>query len=315
MTSARAISTVADVSIALLVVAVCIGVLVTGLTGGTETHDPVAAAHTAETLGTSTVAVNYSLAPVLAAADSERVSDPGEYEDGDLRRVSHAPALGHLARAATLALGFKTPAGWERVVPFAYESQLDGPVQASLVASSFETNATAVWEPFDNASVRGTASVGPTPPHNADTSLVRMTVPSEFPSVRTEAMAAVEGDDEYSVVADIVATAVIEGQFPLAATQRVLEGDGPERDVAVARYLNTADLVAGTSRGVPAIAENLDREDADAAVLNNHLADHLATQLEAELAATFDTPTAAARAVSTGEVTVSITTWETTNGK
>jgi hypothetical protein len=310
MASARAISTVADVSIALLVVAVCIGVLVTGLTGGTETHDPVEAAHTAETLGTSTVAVNYSLAPVLAAADSERVSDPDEYEDGDLRRVSHAPALGHLARAATLALGFETPAGRERVVPFAYESQLDGPVQASLVASSFETNATAVWEPFDNASVRGTASVGPTPPHNADTSLVRMTVPSEFPSVRTEAMAA----DEYGVVADIVATAVIEGQFPRPATQRVLEGDGPERDVAVARYLNTADLVAGTSRGVPAIAENLDREDADAAVLNNHLADHLATQLEAELAATFDTPTAAARAVSTGEVTVSITTWETANG-
>jgi hypothetical protein len=310
MASARAISTVADVSIALLVVAVCIGVLVTGLTGGTETHDPVEAAHTAETLGTSTVAVNYSLAPVLAAADSERVSDPDEYEDGDLRRVSHAPALGHLARAATLALGFETPAGRERVVPFAYESQLDGPVQASLVASSFETNATAVWEPFDNASVRGTASVGPTPPHNADTSLVRMTVPSEFPSVRTEAMAA----DEYSVVADIVAEAVIEGQFPRPATQRVLEGDGPERDVAVARYLNTADLVAGTSRGVPAIAENLDREDADAAVLNNHLADHLATQLEAELAATFDTPTAAARAVSTGEVTVSITTWETANG-
>jgi hypothetical protein len=89
----------------------------------------------------------------------------------------------------------------------------------------------------------------------------------------------------------------------------VLERDGPERDHAVYRYLRTADLVSDTDREHPAIEDNLEREDADADDINDHLVDRLGAQLETELDATFDTAGDAAAAVSTGEVTISITTW------
>jgi len=307
--SERAISTVADVSIALLVVVVSIALVVGALDSGESEHEPAEAPQTAETLGSSTFAVNYSLEPALAAADSEWVDDPDEYDDEALVRTTHAPALGHLARAALLGVSFDTGGGREQPVPLDYESRIDERLETSLVASSFETNVTAVWEPFDTASVRGTASVGQQPPHQADTSLVTMTVPSELPSVRNEALAAVDDDNEYDVVAEIVARAYVEGRFPLPETQRALERDGPERDHAVYRYLRTADLVSDTDREHPAIEDNLEREDADADDINDHLVDRLGAQLETELDATFDTAGDAAAAVSTGEVTISITTW------
>jgi hypothetical protein len=308
-TGVRAVSTVADVSMALLIVVVSIALVVGALDTGDATHEPAEAPHTADTLGSSTFAVNYSLEPALAAADSKWVDDPNEYDDNELVRTTHAPAFGHLARAALLAVRFDTNSGRERLAVLDYESRIDERLQTSLVASSFETNVTAVWEPFDNASVRGTASAGQSPPPQADTSLVTMTVPSELPSVREDALAAADDDDAYGSVAEIVARAYIEGQFPLPETQRVLERDGPERDHAVYRYLRTADLVSDTDREHPAIADNLEREEADAAALNDHLIDRLGAQLERELEATFDTAGEAATAVSTGKVTLSITTW------
>jgi hypothetical protein len=305
----RAVSTVVDVSIALLVVVVSIALVVGALDGGGSTHEPATAPQTAETLGSSTFAVNYSLEPALAAADSEWVDDPGEYDDDELVRTTHAPALGHLARAALLSVGVGAGDDQDQLVPLGYESRLDERLQTALVASSFETNVTAIWEPFDDASLGGTVSVGQQPPHWADTSLVRMTVPSGLASVREEALAAVGADDDYGVVADIVARAYVDGRFPLPETQRVLERDGPERDFAVYRYLQTVDLVSGADREHPAIDDNLEREEADAAEINDHLVDRLGAQIETELAAAFDTASDAAAAVSTGELTVSITTW------
>jgi hypothetical protein len=305
---ARAISTVADVSIALLIVVASIALVAGALDSSGSTHEPAEAPHTAETLGSSTFAVNYSLEPAFAAADSEWVDDPGEYDDDELVRTTHAPALGHLARAALLDV-LDTSSGRERPDALDYESRIDERLQTSLVASSFQTNVTAVWEPFEDASIRGTTSVGQHPPHQADTSLVTMTVPSELPSVREDALAAVDDDDAYGSVAEIVARAYVEGRFPLPETERVLERDGPGRDHAVYRYLRTVNLVSGTDREHPAVADNLEREEVDAAALNDHLIDRLGAQLESELKATFDTAGDAAAAVSTGEVTISITTW------
>jgi len=55
--------------------------------------------------------------------------------------------------------------------------------------------------------------------------------------------------------------------------------------------------------------EGLTRTGADPAAMNRALADELAAQFETSLETTFETPEAAARAVSVGIVRVSVTTW------
>lgn len=321
MSEDRALSSVADVSVALVVVLACVVVFVSFLDAGESEYDPAAADHTAETLGASTLNVTYSLEPVLEngsehvpAVDDERAP----YDSADLQRSTHGSTLGHVGRAALAAAGFPTEQGvtYPLAVGTGYAETLDERLVVSLVGSNFATNVTAVWEPFEGASVRGIARFGEPIPHDVERSVVRTTTASELPAAQEDAVAAVESvhnttdgnesGEKYAAVARAVADAIVNGT--LGDTQRELETSGVERAVIVSRYLRFADAVEGVTRG--SIHEKLARPRADAAALTARLADGLARQLAAELADTFESPHEAAAAVSTGEVTIAVTTWE-----
>jgi len=201
----RAISSVADVSLALVLVLASIAVFVAFLDTGGDEHDPTEAAHTAETLGAATLDVSYSLEPVLET-DSEHVPAVGDsdapYSSADLERSTHGTSMGHAARAALAGAGFDLDGGetFPLAVGDGYTETLDERLIASLVGSQFDANVTAVWEPFEGSSVRGTARFGEPIPHDTQRSVVRTTVPSELPDARADAVAAVEAGGGYGAV-------------------------------------------------------------------------------------------------------------------
>jgi len=312
MSNRRGLSSVADVSLALVVIVAGVGVFVAHIETTETDHDPTEAAHTAETLGASTLDLTYSLDPVLET-DSSLVPAPGDaeapYDREALERSTHGSTMGHVARAALANARFGSG---EDVYPFAvgerYHERLDERLLASLVGANFATNLTAVWMPYEGAPVRGTATFGRPVPRGTQRSAARTTVASELPAAREAALAAAEeesGTDEaYAAVAEVVARAVVRGA--LGDTQRELESNGVERAVVVSRYLRFADAV---SIDRDELREHLERSSADDNAMLTRLIDKLTIQLTGHLSSAFETPRAAASAVSTGTVTVSVTTW------
>ena len=305
----RGVSTVADVSLAILVLVAAIAVLATFADGTERTHDPSQGPNTAETLGASTVNASYSMEPVLAA--DEFPGDNG-YSDDELQRVSHGPIAGQVGAGAVSNVTFDvhtepTPLS---IAGSEYVEAIDEAVQASLVESSFESNVSGDWQPYEGASIRGEVAVGQQPPPEVETSLTTLAVPSGIPDLREEALGAVENEDDYGTVARIAAEALIERLVPRLESQRALESSGLERELAVYRYRRVATVVDRVSPDDEAIAENLERESADTAALNKYLTGALAVQLNAELEATFETAQAAARALRMHEVTVTVRTWD-----
>jgi len=301
----RGVSSVADVSLALVLVVAAVGVFVAHLDTTETDHDPTGAAHTAETLGASTLDVTYSLESVLETGSEQVPPVDGEvYDPPDLERSTHGSTMGHLARAALANTRFPTTDGpvYPLAVGEGYGETLEEQLLVSLVGANFAANVTAVWEPFEGSSVRGTATFGRPVPREAQRSVARATVASELPAAREDALDAVNGGEGYGAVARVVAEAVVGGT--LGDTQRQLETDGVERAVAVSRFLRFADA-AGVGRGD---LGGFDPSTVDATAMTDSLVDGLTDRL-VEGVRGFETPTDAASAVSTGEITVAITTW------
>ena len=307
--SSRAISSVADVSLALVVILACVALFVAFLDTEENHHDPDETAHTAETLGSSTLSVTYSVESALETT-SEHIDDENIDSD-DLTRAAHGPMAGLLARGAVTDARFDTEDGVVRPLGVGddYPETVTDRLAGSLAGANHETNVTAVWEPFAGSSVRGTIHAGDPPPHNTDTTVVTTTVASGLPAVRTDAIARVENQTAgYETVARLVAEAIVNETFTDA--QRALESRGVERAVTLSQYLRFADAI-GIDPEYASATPDLSRHHVDTAAMNAHLVNTLSAQFAHSLEETFDTPERAAESVSTGEVTVSVTTWGT----
>jgi len=299
MAESRGISDVADVSLALVILLASVTMLGGYLNAAGGEQDQETADRVADTLGASSFAVSYSLEPVLV--DSEHVES-----EGNLGRSTHGTAVGHVARAALGAARFGGEGTPNRPLTAGreYRRALEQRLLVSLVGATDGVNVTAAWEPFSGASVRGVVSVGENPPRGADTSLARLTVTSELPPAAAAARAGATREG-YAGVAGAVAGAIVEGSF--AGAQRDLEAGGSRRAITLSRYLRF-----GTALGVEDLSDGTDlsRARVDTAAIDRRLTERLADEFEPELASSFDTPRAAAEAVSTGDVTVSVTTWQ-----
>lgn len=312
LTDERAVSTVADVSLAILLVVAAMGLLLT-VDGTGRDHDPRVTDYTAETIAASTLAASYDLRPAVAASRGlgvDEVYAETDYEQGDLQRVSHGPIATHLAALAVSNVSTDSTTTGPTVAAD-YQSVVDERLQTRLLGSRFETAVDARWIPIPNASIAGTVSLGQSPPPRADVSTAILTVPSGLPDARETAMSAVSNADDYDVVAEIVAAAVVEGYLPTVETQRALESSGIERELVVYRYERLAALIDGADPDGTELKDNLVPKRADAVAANEYLVARLAASLEARLSTSFGSAMDAARAVSTGEVTITVRTWTT----
>jgi len=300
----RAVNTVADISLALVVVTAAIALVATAPGERQPSHDQAEADQTAEVVSTATLSVPYSVASVVDETEPDRT-----YDDEQLRRVSHGSVATLVADAAAADLRLGESSG-KRLTPAGtvYERAIAGRFQARFVGSNFETNVTARWAPYEGATMRGTATVGEPVPPTEEYSSVHLSVPSGFESVQSGA--AVEHEGDYDAVAERVADALVEGYLPAGEMKRALESSGLERELAVYRYRQMARLVADTAPDDREVRRNLETDSAEPARINQYLAMHLTEQIAADLDSNYDSAQAAAGAVSTAEVTVVVRTWE-----
>lgn len=322
----RAVSTVLDVGLALIFLSVAIAVVAGVATVETEEdHEPLSAPQTAEVVTTTTFSVTHSVEPAL-----ETVTPDHGYAEEELTRVTHGTVVSHLADVAVMDAMFgETPVGEPTV---SYRQRLDDKLQARLVESSFQTNVTAVWKPFEESAMRGTVAVGQSPPPDADVSTATVFVPSGFdtPTVGSrpqtvESSAETMGlgtrtekshdapDEPFLPIATALAETLVEGQVPTLETQRTLERSGVDRDLTEARYRALARL-AGLDTEGPAFESALEPHTADAERLNEMLVDAFlepqGQDVRAALEETFDEPSKATAALQPEVVTITIRTWD-----
>jgi hypothetical protein len=317
MTDERGVNTVADVAFALLFVAAAVAVL-SGyhFQEGAE-HEPFDADRTAAVVGSATVNVSYSVEPTLESARSELDPDRLSGESGtrkpnhgELRRITHG-SIAELAGAAAVANLTRTGEDSERLTATGdrYAGALDERVQSRLVGSQFETRITALWRPYDGAPLAGRVTVGADPPPDESVSTAELTLASGFDPVRRQAIEAAESGG-YDAVAEIVASAIVRGYLPAKRSRYALEAGGARRTLAIYRYERMATIVDGTSSEAAVLDDSLRRSRSDPRAVNEYLASGLAGELAADMADRYENPLAAARALSVGEVTVAVSTWE-----
>ncbi|WEL17711.1 Putative pilin/flagellin [Halorhabdus sp. SVX81] len=326
----RGVSTVADVTLAILLVVAAMGVLVTVVEREEAGHDPMTAEYTAETIASGTMNVTYDVRAALEAYDRPGATHDGtDYTDEELRRLAHRPMVAHAAAAAVLNLEFDL----ERLrgeadhgsvelstEAAAYERAVDEAFQTRLVESSFDTQVIAVWEPLDGGPLRGTAEFGQRPPPQADVSATTITVPVDMPSIREQTIDRVDDPDDFDVVATALARSLVEGYLPARRSQRALESNGVARDLTAYRYQRFAQVLETETNDVEStVAPALSRRTANATKANAALTRALAAQLEAYLepddsirpaAGPLGNATTAAERISTGAVRVTVRTWQ-----
>jgi len=291
MAMSRATSTVVDVTAFLLLVGAAVAVVVNGAAVETPATDNPAAER-AELLASSTASVEYALSvpgqppkwTTNATASHQRTAH------GTLAELLGEAAMGRVSvdgkRLSAAGTGF--------------EAAVARTTRARLHERGLRTAVRARWEPYRGAPVDAEIRVGKRPPQSADVDAATTTVPSPAPATRERAQRAADKNG-YAGVATVVAGAVVEGLFPPRESQLALDGDYPSDRLMAGRYRRMGQLTG---------AGNLSVETRSATKLNERLQTALAARLERDMRSRFDSPQAAANAVRTGDITLTVRTWE-----
>jgi hypothetical protein len=249
----------------------------------------------AESLATTTAAVNYTLGPGARRATGTGVRFP-RTGGPEFRRHDHGSVTGLLVDAAVANVVVdgrpltRTRDDYVRRVRNATRS-------ATPTAG---VRIVAVWRPYPGASLGGRVAVGPRPPADATVHAATLALPSGLPSARTAALDA--SDRGYGAVATVVAERTVAGLFPPEALRYALRADYPVSALARHRYLRAGSLLGADVHGPVTTGRTARANDALAAAL--------AERVESELRGEFDSPRAAARAVDASRVVVVVRTWQ-----
>jgi len=285
----RATSAVVDVTVFLLFV----GAAAAAVAGGATVDRPVTsnpAGEQASMLATSTAHVSYN----LSVPDTD-ARLPAEYTERH-RRTAHgtvAQLLGEAAMSNATIEGTRVSTAGR-----GFESAMRSTARDRLGSSGQQTSVRVTWEPYPGAPVRGEYRVGDRPPADADVRAATATVPSGVENVSAAARSAAASRG-YDGVSTVVARSVVDGLFPPDRTRYALRGDYPADVLMRARYERAARLTGATVA--------VDRQSATA--MNREVTAALARELRADMRSRFDSPAAAARAVRTSEIRVTVRVW------
>ncbi|AQL41989.1 hypothetical protein BV210_04315 [Halorientalis sp. IM1011] len=296
----RAISTVLDAALFLLLVGAAVGTLALG-TSPPPSANADAADGVADALTTSTATVQYSLAPGARRASSRVVTFPIT-EGATFRRTAHGTLASHLS---TAALGSLAVDG-QRVshARVDYQRSVANATRNLTRGRDHLARIRARWEPYPDAPIRGTYTVGPAPPRDATVHAETVVVASGLPSTR-EAARRVTSENAtnatFERLGSIVAQRVVRGLFPPNRTRSALLGDYPVEQLVTYRYERLGRFL-GANVTARAEADN-------ATGANDALAAALGDRLAADMRTRFQSPSAAADAVSVGQVRITVRTW------
>jgi len=286
----RAVSTVVDVTLFLLVVGAAAGALVHSASlNPPDAGNP--ASEGAELLATTTTTVEYELDPP---------GDPPPWTTNATarhRRTAHgsvAELLGEAAMSRVQVEGTRLSTAGRQ-----FETVVANRTSSRLRQWRHRSSVRARWEPYRGAPVNATIRVGERPPPSADVQAATLTVPSPTPSVSADARRAAS-ESGYDGVASVVAGAVVEGLFPPESARLALESDYPSNRLMRSRYRRMGALVGASELPVQSAATER---------MNAELTGALVAAFRQDLRERFDSPAAAAAAVRTGQITLTVRTW------
>lgn len=290
----RAVSTVLDATLCLLLITAAVGVLVAAPSDRGAERDQGAersAAATTDVLTTSTARVEYSVDPT-----SDDVAPTYPSSDGAYRRSAHG-TLAELLAAAAVAAGRVEETS---IVPHdAFESAVRTATAARIADVADDARVIARWEPYPNAPVEGSVAVGPTPPPDADVEAAAATVstPGRCPE-RSTTRTSRRGFDG---VAQRLATCVVRTWFPPDATRVALRGQPPAPELVTHRYRRATGAL-GVSVRAPTSPRHVD-------AANDLLGTGLTELLADDLRERYETPGRATLDASVGQVVITVRTW------
>lgn len=288
----RGVSSTLDTVLFVLLIGVAVAVLA-GVETAERTHADRTATETADVLATSTTTVEY-----------ERTA---EVQHGLLsmreERTVRADRTAHGTYAELLAAGVVADARYEGrsltgsngALASAVETELEG----VLPHGGRRTHVRATWQPYPGAPVGSEVTAGTEPPNATDVSATTVAVPSGLP-VDEDAIRQA-GRTGFRDLASVVADGVIRGLFPPEETRTAIRSDGVDRPLVVARFDSASSALNIETR--PAI------EDRDVETASDLLRAELADRLRLDLRRRYDSPRAAAEAVRTGRVRITVRTW------
>lgn len=269
----RAVSTVVDVTIFLLFVSAAVATL--AVTPDPD-PEPVVVDDRAALLAATTADVEYTL----------RASN----------RSAHGTIASLLARGA---VANATVDG--RSLSAGEDEFLEAVSQATrrTLGPSNRTQVLVRWEPYSDAPVRGTLDVGPAPPPGRDVTVATISVAAPVaPGTGGELRTA----DGFHGVASVAARATADALLPAGHATLPSGRVSPASVVGSSRLRTLADAT-GVSVDRP-----LARGDVSAA--RERVIAGLTARYERDMREQFDTPGAAAGAVSAGTVRLTVRRWE-----
>jgi len=287
-------STTLDVLLFVLLVGAAIGVLVTAQSDA-ATERTTVAEETADVLSTSTTHATYSQSYAVTHEALLGVAGPRDVRVDRTVGGTHAELLAAATVATPTVAGTTLAPG-----DGALERAVRAVTARALPTRAHNVQVRARWRPYERSEPGGTLVVGDSPPRDADLSVATMTLPSGFPNVTAEAVESARASG-YDGVATVVANGLLRGLFPPTETRSALHSEGPELVAVVARYRHASDQLGVETEGL------LERRAVRAA--NERLADALAERVRDDLARSFDSPTAAARAVRVDSVQLVVRAW------
>lgn len=278
-TSDRAVSTVVDVSVFLLLVSAAAFSVVSAAGGPIdESPFPDRDEATVETLATTTTTVRYDLGV------DDRTREP-------IERVRHGTLAELLAEAAVANVSVDG----EPVSPYAVD--FVGAVSDAISPLlDGRTQVVATWRPVPGSSLAGEVRVGPTPPSDGTVHAATVAVDSGMPAARDSALAA--SARGHGGVADAVARRTVAGLFPLRQTRVALQGGGADAVVVRERFSSMRSAYDAETA-----------LDAGVKPARTALAVAVSNRTEQALEKRFETPRAAADSVRTGRVHIVVRTW------
>ena len=267
----RAVSTVADAVVFLLLVSAAVAALAVP----PSTPTPPRAEPTAATLTTTTLAV-----PL------------GRVGESAFRRTARGTPAGLLARAA---LANATLDG-RRLLPGSLPRRVGSAVFDARPAATVRV--VARWRPYPGASLSGRVAVGSPPPRDAVTDVAVVTVPSgmTLDPERTREVA----EAGYHALARLVAERLVSRLFPPGAGRSNVATEAA-RVRTVPRYRRFAAVVGADVRGPLA--------DRSPRTARTRLVDALAGRLTTDVRRRFETPGQAAEALGLDTVRLRVVRW------
>lgn len=269
----RAISTVLDVAVFLLLVSASVGALTLA-----PQHQPdrVTVDTTATTLATTTADVTYTL--------------QGE------QRHAHGTIGTLLARAAV-----------ERAVisghPLSSSSQFVDRVRAvtrARISSPTRTQVIAHWVPYRGAPIRGRVTVGSAPPAGADVTVATLSIPAPFTPVPLAPPSDV--NDTFHRLARVTASAIADQLLPKTRLEVSASSESPTAAITAHRFhvfASALDLELGAAL-----------QQGDIALARSLVTDALAETFAREMRSRFESPTAGRGAVRITTVDLVVRRWD-----